>query len=153
MLDESRRAPSRLVVISYRGPVSLEAEGGATRLRRGDGGLVSALEPVMQTRGGLWIAAGDTPSGLTPGVPFTVPGRGGIQVLHVTVPPDLHERHYLGFSNRALWPLAHGFSGRMRFERREFRGYIRVNELFARAMVDHTNPHDDIWIHDYHFAA
>jgi len=153
MLDESRRPPSRLVVISYRGPVSLEAEGGATRLRRGDGGLVSALEPVMQARGGLWIAAGDTPRGMEPGMPFTVPGRGGIQVLHVPVPPDLHERHYLGFSNRVLWPLAHGFAGRMRFERRDFRGYLRVNELFARAIVEHTNPQDVIWIHDYHFAA
>src|SRR6185503_11806606 len=128
MLDESRRPPSRLVVISYRWPVSLEAEGGATRLRRADGGLVSALEPVMQARGGLWIAAGDTPSGMEPGVPFTVPvpGRDGVQVLHVSVPPDLHERHYLGFSNRVLWPLAHGFAGRMRFERRDFRGYLRV---------------------------
>jgi len=153
MLDETRRPPSRLVVVAYRGPVSLEAEGGATRLRRGDGGLVSALEPVMQARGGLWIAAGDTPEGMAPGVPFTVPGRGGIQVLHVPVPPDLHERHYLGFSNRVLWPLAHGFSGRMRFERRDFRGYIQVNELFARAIVEHTEPNDDIWIHDYHFAT
>src|SRR5215471_17372439 len=94
MLDESRRPPSRLVVVAYRGPVSLEAEGGATRLRRGDGGLVSALEPVMQARGGLWIAAGETPTGMRPGEPFTVPGRGRIQVLHVDVPPDLHERHY-----------------------------------------------------------
>jgi alpha,alpha-trehalose-phosphate synthase [UDP-forming] len=153
MFVEARRPPSRLVVISYRGPVSLEAEGGATRLRRGDGGLVSALEPVMQARGGLWMAAGETPSGMAPGMPFTVPGRGGIQVLHVSVPPDLHERHYLGFSNRVLWPLAHGFAGRMRFERREFRGYMRVNELFARAIVEHTHPDDDIWIHDYHFAA
>jgi len=153
MLDEARRPPSRLVVVSYRGPVSLEAEGGATRLRRGDGGLVSALEPVMQARGGLWIAAGETPAGTKPGEPFTVPGRGRVQVLNVDVPADLHERHYLGFSNRVLWPLAHGFSGRMRFERREFRGYVRVNELFARAIVEHTHPDDDIWIHDYHFAS
>ena len=153
MSTETRPSPSRLVVVAYRGPVSLEAEGGATRFRRADGGLVSALEPVMQARGGLWIAAGETPDGVAEGTPFSVPGRGGIHVLHVPVPADLHERHYLGFSNRVLWPLAHGFSGRIRFERREFRGYMRVNEMFAKTIVESTGPDDLIWIHDYHFAA
>ena len=46
----------RLVVVSNRLPVVLsQAEGGAWQAHAGSGGLVTALMPVLQERGGNWI--------------------------------------------------------------------------------------------------
>jgi hypothetical protein len=46
----------RLVVVSNRLPFGFEQDGaGGWRSKRGSGGLVSALLPVLRDRGGLWI--------------------------------------------------------------------------------------------------
>lgn len=143
----------RLVVVSHRGPVTVEHRQGQTRYRRGAGGLVAALTPVFDRRPGLWIAAGKSPLGHPPGEPFSVPGDLKTELLHIPVPPRLREQHYLGFSNRALWPIAHGFPNVLRFRRSELAGYLQVNEMFAQAILEHTRPTDAIWIHDYQLAA
>jgi alpha,alpha-trehalose-phosphate synthase [UDP-forming] len=76
-----------------------------------------------------------------------------VRVLHLSIPPQLHERHYLGFSNRVLWPICHGFPSMVRFKRTDLAGYLKVNERFAKAALDHTGPEDPVWIHDYQLAA
>jgi len=140
-------------MVSHRGPVTVEHRQGQTRYHRGTGGLVAALTPVFGRRPGLWIAAGKNPVGHPPGTPFTVPGDLQAEVLHLQVPPRLREQHYLGFSNRALWPIAHGFPNVVRFRRSELAGYLEVNEMFAQAILEHTRSTDAIWIHDYQLAA
>ncbi len=151
---ESEPASSRrLVVVSHRGPVTVENRRGETRYHQGAGGLVAALDPVLSDRGGLWIAAGENPAGHEAGTPFAPPGRDGYAVIHLDIPPALHERHYLGFSNRVLWPLAHGFPNMVHFQRRDLKGYLEVNEIFADAVVRHARPDDLIWVHDYQLAA
>ncbi len=153
MESKSKRGHPRLVVVSHRGPVTLETRRGETRFRLGTGGLVAALDPTLKAEGGLWIAAGETPPGQEAGAPFAVPGQPGTQVVHLEIPPRLHERHYLGFSNRVLWPLAHGFPNMVHFQRRDLLGYLEVNEIFADAVIRHTRPQDQIWVHDYQLSA
>ncbi|MSR36451.1 MAG: hypothetical protein EXR95_07395 [Gemmatimonadetes bacterium] len=49
------RADQRLLVVSNRLPVTLSSDRGGWTHQRGSGGLVSAFEPVLQERGGMWI--------------------------------------------------------------------------------------------------
>ncbi len=153
MSPHSDHPESRLVVVSHRGPFTVEERKGETRFHQGTGGLVAALVPIMKERAGLWIAAGNPPSGVEPGEPFKVPGGGDMEVAYLDIPTKLHERHYLGFSNRVLWPLAHGFTNMVHFQRRNLIGYLEVNEIFAEAVLARTRPQDVVWIHDYQLAA
>ena len=45
----------RLIIVSNRLPVSLAREGKRWSVTSSSGGLVAALGPVLQNRGGLWI--------------------------------------------------------------------------------------------------
>src|SRR6266513_4912026 len=51
----------RLVIVSNRGPAEFERdEEGARTVRRGGGGLVTALSGLVAHRGALWIASAMT---------------------------------------------------------------------------------------------
>ncbi len=51
--------PDSLVVVSNREPYSHERDDdGEIRVQSAAGGLTSALDPVMQSRGGTWVAWG-----------------------------------------------------------------------------------------------
>src|SRR5690606_38088512 len=52
--------------------------------------------------------------------------------------------------NSTLWPLFHYRLDLMRYDRRNFTGYMRVNGRFARALQPLLRKNDLIWIHDYH---
>jgi len=45
----------RLVIVSNRLPIIVESTDTGPQIRSSSGGLVSALEPILQQRGGLWI--------------------------------------------------------------------------------------------------
>ena len=118
--------------------------------RRSVGGLVSALEPVLKRRDGLWLgwsgradAAGLIPS---PGIDDTASPH----LAWIDFTPELHRDYYSGFCNRSLWPLFHGFPSRVRFTDEEWEAYVRGNELFAAAAEGLVPPDAPIWAHDYH---
>ncbi|HET6585319.1 MAG TPA: trehalose-6-phosphate synthase, partial [Nannocystaceae bacterium] len=143
-----------LLVVSNRLPdlrvPELPAESGIYDGRkRNVGGLVSALQPALEQRGGLWLGW----SGRA--VPENEEPSTGME--ESTVPPmawlDFTERwvrdHYGGFCNRTLWPLFHSFPERTQFSEAQWRAYVEVNAAFADA-CDSLGRHEAIWAHDYH---
>ena len=59
------------------------------------------------------------------------------------------EGYYEGFSNKTIWPLFHYFNQYARFETDLWESYVRVNRLFANAVLDMAKPDDLVWVHDY----
>jgi trehalose 6-phosphate synthase len=133
----------RLVVVSNRVTMPERGEKVAA------GGLAVALRSALEQHGGLWFGW----SGATKAEPATSvePVRHGKVSYAVT---DLTEAerqsYYLGFSNRALWPLMHYRLGLTEFNRADYAGYLGVNRRFARLLIPLLKPDDVIWIHDYH---
>jgi alpha,alpha-trehalose-phosphate synthase [UDP-forming] len=121
-------------------------------------GMVTAIEPVMEACGGMWIAHG---SG---NADSETADKNG----YVPVPPDdpkytlkrifLTERevkgHYVGFSNEALWPLCHQAHTRPIFREEDWKEYKRVNGTFAAALLQEIRNVDRplILVQDFHFA-
>ncbi len=139
-----------LVVVSNRLPVILERRGEDWGFRPGSGGLVSALSPVLQNRGGTWIG--------WPGTGEEAPcerifensrAQLGYRIVPVPLSPEEVDSYYHGFSNETLWPLFHSMLGRTVFNHAYWDAYRRVNARFAAAAVSGSGNDDLIWIQDY----
>jgi trehalose 6-phosphate synthase/phosphatase len=138
----------RVVVVSNRLPVRLVESDGQWDVIPSSGGLVTALKPVLDGRGGAWIG--------WPGVE----GEQAWEALdehetgHKLVPVSLSQEeindYYHGFSNEVLWPLFHDLSSRCNFDPRYWPVYQRVNRRFAKTVVLSTHFDDYIWVQDYH---
>ncbi|MBX3027999.1 bifunctional alpha,alpha-trehalose-phosphate synthase (UDP-forming)/trehalose-phosphatase [bacterium] len=147
--DAAAASPSSapgLVVVSNRLPVTAERTPVGLTLRRSAGGLVSALDPILERRGGTWVG--------WPGMPFEAGERlpvDGLPYPLAAVPMKASEvsGFYHGFANGTLWPLFHSFPQRTRFDARTWRMYGRINERFARVAHDAAAEGDLIWVHDY----
>jgi trehalose 6-phosphate synthase len=155
--DERARTMSarqRLLVVSNRLPVVLEADGeGHLTAQPGSGGLVSALLPVLRHRGGTWVGwaglAASDDNGKQIDRALAEAGRDfGFRLRGVPLSEaEVHE-FYEGFSNSVLWPLFHDMPERCRFEPAWWEAYQRVNRRFADSVME-CGETELVWIHDY----
>ena len=153
-----RRPPrsSSLVAVSNRLPYNLPRRSGGRPPTRNVGGLVSALEPILVRRGGCWIGWGgraySTASEVTEQLsrlqPYQTPS--GVPLHAVPLSERDVSRYYHGFSNRALWPLFHGFPGKAVFKADDFEVYQHVNRRFAEVTRWRTADGGGVWVHDFH---
>jgi trehalose 6-phosphate synthase len=129
----------RLVVVSNR--VALPDRGAQA------GGLAVALKGALASTQGVWF--GWSGKVASPGPASTIEHEG---VTYVTI--DLgkadHQEFYNGFANGVLWPILHYRLDLVEFTRRDFGGYGRVNDIFARHLEAILKPDDIVWVHDYH---
>ena len=68
-----------------------------------------------------------------------------------TSPQAEYDGYYLGYANRALWPVFHYRIDLAHFDEAEFAAYEAVNRRFARLLAQFTREDDTVWVHDYHF--
>ncbi len=157
MSPESQEEEQRLVVASNRLPVVLTREGsGDWRLEPGSGGLVTALEPVLRSRKGVWVGWPGTEEGAVPDLQRLLDQATtdtGYEVRGVPLTADEQDDFYLGFSNQVIWPLFHDFPSQCNFDPRFWRVYQAVNRKFARALGDVAVENDVVWVHDYHLMT
>ena len=121
---------------------------GKTRLVRAAGGLVAALDPVLRTRGGVWVYAKQAAEGdLAARMPASEQ-----PYSTVTVPLSASdtEDFYSGISNALLWPILHSLPPTVRINPTPWRAYENANEAFSRAVLENSRPTDLIWIQDFH---
>ncbi len=133
------------MVVASRLPVDrIENSDGEASWRPSPGGLVTALEPVMRSSGGVWIGwSGD--AGPAPG-PFKA---GGLHLVGIGLSGDQIRDYYEGFCNATLWPLYHDVIAPPRFHRRWWDAYVTVNRYFAEEADRQAGPGATVWVHDY----
>ncbi|NIP58085.1 MAG: trehalose-6-phosphate synthase, partial [Gemmatimonadetes bacterium] len=122
----------------------------------GSGGLVTAVEPVVRRRGGVWVGWPGTTEGEVEelqDVLSDADATEGYGVVPVRLSEREQEAFYLGFSNQVVWPLFHDFQSQCNFDPRFWQVYRGVNEKFADALARATGEDDFIWVHDYHLMA
>jgi trehalose 6-phosphate synthase len=152
-----------LVLVSNRGPVTFEP-GGA--IRRGTGGLVTALIGLATHRRVTWIASALTDEDVMVserhgGRPFPVrtPEGHEYSVKLVASDADAYDRFYNIIANPMLWFIQHylwDLSNAPDIRRNETEafefGYNAVNEDLARAVLEEIEDVIDpvVMVHDYH---
>jgi trehalose 6-phosphate synthase len=131
----------RLVIVSNRVTIPDRHEKAAA------GGLAVALREALETQGGLWFGWSGAQSDSTE---IRSVQRGKVTYAVTDLSEAERQSYYLGFSNRALWPIMHYRLGLTDFSRSDYAGYLGVNRRFAKALVGMLQPDDVVWIHDYH---
>jgi trehalose-6-phosphate synthase len=148
-----QRSIQRLVVVSNRLPVAaVRAKDGAWSLLPGSGGLVTALAPVLEARGGLWVGwpglIGEMDHEVGP-LLESFARRQGYGLVPVSLTKAEHDLFYLGFANEVLWPLFHDLQSRCTFVPEYWQAFLDVNRRFAAASCAAMQPGDMVWVHDY----
>jgi len=131
-----------LVIAANRLPVTRGSDG---TWGMSPGGLVRALLPIVQDRGGTWVGwtgqADDPSDGIT---------ADGIEMHPVPISAEEVDLYYESFSNDTLWPLYHDAIKTSNFDPDAWDAYVTVNERFAARLADAAPPDATVWIHDYH---
>ena len=143
---------------SNRGPVSFSygADGGV-QAKRGAGGLVSSLGPLVRDSGALWLAAAMTDADREIAASGPVEAE-GFRFRSLAIDTDTYRMAYDVISNGTLWFLHHGLfdlARRPRIDRRwrqAWDAYRAYNHLFARALIDEAPEGATVLVQDYHLA-
>jgi trehalose 6-phosphate synthase len=155
----------RLIIATNRGPVSFTSgAGGALRPRRGSGGLVTALGQVGRHVPITWVAAamseGDRRAAGDPKLLREAAGPDDrVRLCFASVDRAVYEQAYNAVANPFLWFLQHQMWNLPEkpvidaaLLRAWARGYVPLNEAFARAVLSQVRGDraPRIMLHDYH---
>jgi trehalose 6-phosphate synthase len=149
----------RLLVVSNRLPeLRSSSPANGDNRKRNVGGLVSALQPALSRREGLWLGwsgriAPVQPEGQALQLSYGVDDTAEPALAWVDLPEKAYEAYYNGYCNRALWPLLHSFPERLRLQSGAYQAYLEVSQAFAEVASDLVDRRSSIWLHDYHLLA
>ena len=146
-----------LIVVSNREPYSHERTADGVELVAPASGMVSALEPIVRTASGTWIAHGsgsaDAETADAEGRLAVPPGDPSYTLRRVWLSEEEVKGHYSGFSNEGLWPLCHIAFTRPIFRAADWEIYQAVNRKFAEVVLQEAKSERPlVLIQDYHFA-
>jgi len=147
-----------VVVVSNRGPLTFRRDAaGGLEARRGAGGLVSGLGPLVSGTNALWVAAAMT-DGDREAAQAGVVDADDLHVRLLAVDPEAYRLAYDVVSNQVLWFLYHGLYDLPREPafgadlREAWHAYRHVNEAFADTVAE-TAPHGAVvLVQDYHLS-
>ena len=151
-----------VVIASNRGPLSfyLEADGAHGEHlvgRRGGGGLVSGLAPLVESGQATWIAAALSEADRLAAVSGTASAE-GLEVRLLDLDLVDQRLYYDTISNSTLWFIHHNLYDLTRepsFDRGwwdAWDAYRRVNHAFADAVVEHAPEGATVLVQDYHLT-
>ncbi len=146
----------RLIVVSNREPYMHVRAGRQIECISPASGLITAIDPLLKTCGGLWVAHGggnadrETVNGSS--IIRVPPDNPLYDLKRVWLTQDEEEGYYYGFSNEGLWPLCHIVHTRPIFRIDDWARYQEVNLKFARTLDAEIDEGACVFIQDYHFS-
>ena len=160
MASTEPRSGRPVVIVSNRGPVAfaLDPDTGEVTARRGAGGLVSGLGPLVRGTDAVWVAAAMSPGDRV------VAGRGtteaeGFRVRLLDIDASTWTDFYDRVCNEALWFAHHGLFDPVYdpawpagWVDGPWAAYRRVNLAFAEAVIDTAPEGAAVLVQDYHLC-
>ena len=143
----------KIIVVSNRVPYNVTKSKDKIKYRKSVGGLVTAIDPVLCSRGGLWIGWNGYTGYNKDFKDKLIVGKDcdqvGYNLKFVNLSANEIKNYYHGFCNRSLWPLFHGFISQSHFKTDFFESYRKINNRFANSIIEEATGRELIWIHDY----
>jgi trehalose 6-phosphate synthase len=146
-----------VVIASNRGPISFVEEDDRLVGRRGGGGMVSGLAPLVESGQATWIAAALSEADRAAS-PDGIAKVDGLQARLLHLDASDQRAYYDVVSNSTLWFLHHGLFDRTREPTYDsawweaWEAYRRVNQHFAEAVIEHAPQGAAVLVQDYHLT-
>lgn len=147
-----------IVIVSNRGPVTFErAVDGTLTSRRGAGGLVSGIGPLVTRTGATWLAAAMTDEDREAATAGVVEAD-GFRVRLLALDPDTYGLAYDVVSNGVLWFAHHGLWDLTREPTFDaswpdaWQAYRTINRAFADAVAEEAPEGAAVLVQDYHLC-
>ena len=147
-----------VVVVSNRGPLSFRRDGdGNLVARRGAGGLVSGLGPLVAGTDALWVAAAMSDGDREAAAAGVVDAE-DFRVRLLSVDPEMYRLAYDVVSNQVLWFVYHGLYDLPRAPafgrelREAWQAYREVNAAFADVVAEAAPEGAAVLVQDYHLG-
>lgn len=142
----------RILLISNRLPVNISINDSKLQIKPSVGGLATGMSSVNKFYESKWIG---WPGINTENIDKALMKEVNRELEKInSIPVYLNgediENYYHGFSNRTIWPLYHYFVQYVEYDKKTWDAYVKVNRIFADAVLKHINDDDILWIHDYH---
>jgi trehalose 6-phosphate synthase len=156
-LVKEKLSDYHFVVVSNREPYVHTLNKGHLQCQRGVGGVISALDPIMQACGGTWVAFGsgdaDRQVADKDGKLRVPQEKPRYTLKRIWLDKKEIEGYYYGFSNEVLWPLCHMAFQRPAFRNEDWEVYKAVNKKFARSVLEEIGDKKAfVWVQDYHLC-
>lgn len=146
------------MLVSNRGPVTFQQEDdGTLTSRRGAGGLVSGLAPVVAGMDAVWLAAAMTEGDRAASTRGVIDAE-DLRVELLSLDADDYRLAYDVVSNETLWFAHHGLWDLTREPSFDaswpaaWDAYRRVNHEFARAAAELAPDGAAVLVQDYHLC-
>jgi trehalose 6-phosphate synthase len=156
-LAKDRLTDYNLIVVSNREPYIHNRTNGEIECIQPASGMVTALDPVMEACGGVWVAHGsgdaDREVADANGRIAIPPGDPRYTLRRVWLTAEQEQGYYYGLANNGLWPLCHISFTRPIFRPGDWQAYREVNRIFANAVLEEAGDKPTfVFIQDYHFG-
>lgn len=139
---------SKTIIVSNRLPVRITQENDELTFLPSEGGLATGLGSIYQKGKNIWIG--------WPGMTIEESRQHEISssleemsLVPVFLEDDEIKGYYEGFSNELLWPIFHYTSTYAHYDPESWDMYVHVNKKFRDVILQHLEPGDTLWIHDY----
>jgi trehalose-6-phosphate synthase/HAMP domain-containing protein len=147
---------SQLISVSSREPYMHTTAGDIHRFVVPPGGVVTALDPVLQACGGVWIAHGtgdaDRETADAAGRVAVPPGDPRYTLRRIWMSKAENDGYY-GCCNDAIWPMCLQAHERPVFRTSDWAQYVAINQRFADAVLDEAGAADAVvLVQDYQMA-
>lgn len=117
------------------------------------GGLAVALQDALEDIGGIWIGWNGQKVSDDKEQRFKVQKYKNVEYHTCTLNQEQYQGYYCGFANNVLWPFMHEQFHYIQYQSSDYKTYQDVNLKFAKHLKKVAQPHDVIWIHDYHLIS
>jgi trehalose 6-phosphate synthase len=156
----------RLIIASNRGPLEYYVEDEILKVRRGSGGVVTAVSAISDYVPTTWVAAAMSEGDRIVSAQSTInngeslkSADSQIRVNFVVPSETAYEKYYNVFSNPLLWFIQHEMAGLFDKSRTQeemiwawVKGYLPVNRAFAARIMQEISQSKAsiVMLHDYH---
>jgi trehalose 6-phosphate synthase len=151
-------AETPILLLSNRGPVAFSRDDdGALVGRRGGGGLVSGIAPLVAGTDALWLAAAMSEPDREAAA-AGVAEADGLRVRLIDIPAATYDAHYGTICNATLWFAVHGLFDAARSPQLDaswfeaWDAFREVNQVFAAVAAEAAPEGAVVLVQDYHLA-